>query len=102
MKTTNDPWGALRQHWNESAEHERKNPPADRPPYEFMCEHGHSDMSTAPESGCYAIERGSAGVSFITSWDDDKWFAHEAGDLWPFKPEKWWPLKSWPVTTAPE
>ena len=97
MDATDDPWGNLRKHWEESAKRERENPSADRPPYEFMCEHGNPDMSAAPESGCYAIEPGFTAVSFITSLNDDKWFVHEAGDLWPYKPEKWWPLKSWPV-----
>lgn len=95
------PWGRLRQYWTEAAVRERDKPPSDKPPYDFMVEHGNPDMSAAPERGCYAIEKGSTGVFYVTSWDvGESWFAHEAGDLWPCKPERWFPLKSWPLAEA--
>jgi hypothetical protein len=102
MDETDNPWSMLRQHWNEAAKRERDNPPADKPPYEFIFEHGSTDMDAAPETGCYAIENGSAGVFYVTSWNMGKsWFAHDAGDLWPCKPTQWWPLKSWPLPAPP-
>lgn len=92
------PWTMLRHHWNDAAKRERENPPPDRPPYEFVFEHGSADMEAAPASGCYAIEPGSTGVKYVTSWGYGRWMAHEAGDLWPCKPTQWWPLKAWPAT----